>query len=190
MNPTDDMKETELIRLVRGGDPSAAMELYAAHVGYLTAVAARYLGDDEDLHDVLQESFIRIFGAIGRFEYRGKGSLRAWMTRITVNEALKSLKRHGRFETLRMEYDPPDTPSDDEPPLADIPQETVQRMIRELPAGYRTVFNLYVFERKSHREIAEMLGIGESSSASQFHRAKNMLAKRIREYERNKRMTI
>lgn len=190
MTRTDDMKETELVRLVRGGDPSAARELYASHAGYLKAVAARYLADDEELRDVLQESFVRIFEAIGRFEYRGKGSLRAWMTRITVNEALKSLKRRGRLETLRMEYDPPDTGADDDPPLADIPQAAVQQMIRELPAGYRTVFNLYVFERKSHREIARMLGIGESSSASQLHRAKNMLAKRIREYEQNKRMTI
>ena len=77
-----------------------------------------------------------------------------------------------------------DADDGDAPPLADIPQSVIHRMIRTLPTGYRTVFNLYVFEERSHREIAGMLGIAESSSASQLHRAKNMLAKRIREYER------
>lgn len=191
MTRTDDIEEIELVRLVRGGDASAMRRLYDLHIGYLTAVASRYLTSEEDLHDVLQESFIKIFSSLSGFEYRGRGSLRAWMVRITVNEALKSLKRRARFKVVEMTSDPPDAAADEEdPPLADIPPSVVLELIRELPTGYRTVLNLYVFEGKSHREIAELLGIGESSSASQLHRARNMLAKRIREYERDKRMTI
>ena len=78
----------------------------------------------------------------------------------------------------------PDVPDEDDDGVSveDVPPEAVHSMIRELPDGYRTVFNLFAIEGRSHREIAEMLGISEATSASQFHRAKKILAKRIREY--------
>ena len=77
----------------------------------------------------------------------------------------------------------PDT-ADSSPDVADIPPEAVHNMIRELPDGYRTVFNLYAIEGKSHREIASALGIKEASSASQFLRARRMLARKIEEYKK------
>ena len=75
-----------------------------------------------------------------------------------------------------------DTP-DEDPDSMSVPPDVIYQMIRELPDGYRTIFNLYVIEEKSHREIAQLLGIKESSSASQLHRAKAMLAEKIREYK-------
>jgi RNA polymerase sigma-70 factor (ECF subfamily) len=75
---------------------------------------------------------------------------------------------------------------EEEPNLEEIPQATIMKMIRSLPEGYRTVFNLFVFEDKSHKEIAEILGIAENSSASQFHRAKAMLVQKIKEYKMSK----
>ena len=78
--------------------------------------------------------------------------------------------------------DLPDAPEDDEPGLPQVPAAVVQEMIKALPDGYRTVFNLFVFEKKSHREIASLLGIKEDSSASQFFRARAMLAKKIKAY--------
>ena len=74
------------------GDTSAAEPLYRLHVRYLSALCSRYLTDDEDIKDVLQESFLRIFSSIDSFEYRGKGSLRGWMAKITLNETLKFLR--------------------------------------------------------------------------------------------------
>ncbi len=184
MTRTENIDETELVQLVRAGNSAAMKELYVRYSGCLAATCSRYITDREQMRDVLHDSFVKIFSAVAKFEYRGKGSLRAWMTRITVKESLKSLKRRERFEPLPADRDLPDADDGDAPPLADIPQSVIHRMIRTLPTGYRTVFNLYVFEERSHREIAEMLGIAESSSASQLHRAKNMLIKRIREYER------
>ena len=73
----------------------------------------------------------------------------------------------------------------EEPEIRTMPMEIIHRMIRELPTGYRTVFNLYVFEGKSHKEISGILNIKEASSASQFHRAKALLAARIKEYQTN-----
>lgn len=106
------------------------------------------------------------------------------MARIVVNEALKYLKNAGRISTVP-EDRIPDIADGEEPEVDDIPQPVLQDMIRQLPDGYRTVFNLFVFEEKSHREIAGMLGITESTSASQFHRARKILADKIREYRKS-----
>ncbi|MBR3717800.1 MAG: RNA polymerase sigma factor, partial [Bacteroidaceae bacterium] len=149
---------------------------------YLTAVCARYITQEEELKDVLQDSFIRIFSAIDMFEYRGEGSLRAWSRRVVVNEALNALRQSKQLSPISYTEQLPDI-QEEEPETDDVPPDVIQRFIRELPVGYRTVFNLYVFEDKSHQEIAQMLHIKESSSASQLSRAKSILAKRINEYK-------
>ncbi len=172
--------EADLIRLVKEGKHSAMRELYDRHIRYLTAVAARYVGDDA-LRDVLQESFIKIYTAIGRFEYRGAGSLKAWLARIVVNTALDSLNDEIKFSTQPLHENIPQ--EEEEPPTDDVEIEVIHNLIRSLPTGYRTIFNLYVFEEQSHREIASRLGITESTSASQLHRAKAILAQKIKEYK-------
>ena len=78
--------------------------------------------------------------------------------------------------------DVPDEKEIDDPPIRDVPAEVIHQMVRELPEGYRMVFNLFVFENKSHQEIAQLLGIKKDSSASQLHRAKNLLARKIEMY--------
>lgn len=181
-----------LIKKVLDGDAAAMKYLYDCHMGCLTAVVSRYIPDDDDLKDVLQEAFVKVFTSMRSFQYRGKGSLRAWMTKIAVNEALDFL--HSRKATEAMEMAEIDDCCEeeplDEPDVGNVPIEAVYEMIRHLPPGYRSVFNLYVFEGKSHKEIAEMLGIKENTSASQYHRAKALLATNIKEYlttNKNKR---
>lgn len=173
--------ERELVRLIQQGDASAMKTVYCRYIEYLTAVCSRYVIYDDDTRDVLQDSFIKIFTSIDKFEYRGEGSLKAWIVRIVINESLKFLKKNERFDVIQYEWDLPD--AIDEPETDDIPASIIQNMIRQLPTGYRTVFNLYVFEEKSHKEIASILNIKESTSASQLHRAKDMLAKKIQEYK-------
>ena len=175
------LSERELVRLVGRGDARAQRELYDRYAGYMTAVASRYLSDSERVKDVMQDAFIRIFERFGSFRYRGEGSLRAWMTRIVVNFALQDLRRTNR---LLPAEELPDTPDDGGPDFADVPIDVIHNMICRLPDGYRTVFNLFVFERLKHKEIAALLGIKENSSASQFLRARAMLAKEIEEYRR------
>ena len=101
------------------------------------------------------------------------------MTRVVVNESLSYLKRNERF-TLSNEI--PDEVEEEAPDIGTVPLELMQRLIEELPTGYRAVFNLYVFEQLSHKEIAEELGIKEKSSSSQFLRARMILAKKIKDY--------
>ena len=153
--------------------------LYDRYVGYLTAVCARYIPDDDDMKDILQEAFVKIFRTMGSFTWRGEGSLKAWMSKIVVNDSLKALRRK---KPLPLSETLPEPIDEEEPAFADVPLDVIQGMIRQLPDGYRTVFNLYVFEDKSHREIASLLGIKENSSASQLHHAKAMLARWIKDY--------
>jgi len=171
--------EEDLVRRVVRQDPAAIKALYGRYVGYLTAVCGRYIADDEEVKDILQDSFIKIFRSMDRFTYRGEGSLKAWMSRIVVNDALKALRRK---KPLPLSPLLSDITEDEEPAFDRIPLDVLQGMIRRLPDGYRTVFNLYVFEDKSHKEIASLLGIKENSSASQLHHAKAQLARWIKDY--------
>lgn len=168
--------------MIRRGKESAMEALYSAYAGYLTGVCMLYIAQAEEAEDVLHDSFLKIFSFMGNFTYRGPGSLKAWLKRIVVNEALKTLRRNHRAVFVSMDDEPADMYAE-EPDTSGIDTATLHDMIRHLPTGYRTVFNLHVVEGKSHKEIAALLGISESTSASQFHRAKAMLARQIKNME-------
>lgn len=174
-------REKHIVELFQQGDSLAMDKLYMEYADYLTGVCARYISDEETLKDVLQESFIKIYTQFHQFEYRGKGSLKAWITRITINEALVQLRKDKYFADFLPESDIPDLP-DEEPETEGLPTETLLAFIRKLPPGYRAVFNLFVVEEKSHKEIAEILHIRPDTSASQLTRAKQLLAKMIKNH--------
>lgn len=185
MHITDDCGEKTLATELRRGDASALSRFYALYAGSMAGVCSRYVANDDDAKDVFQEAMVKIVQNAARFEYRGPGSLKAWAMRIAANEAVSFLRnrRKADFAALPADGDVADTP-DGSPDVADIPPEAIHGMIRELPDGYRTVFNLYAIEGKSHREIASALGIKEATSASQFLRARRMLARKIEEYRK------
>jgi RNA polymerase sigma-70 factor (ECF subfamily) len=183
---SENNKEQELVRRIARGDKVAMKEFYDDYSGYLASVCRRYVGRPDDAKDVFQESLVRIFGSIVRFEYRGAGSLKAWAGRIAANESLKWLKKHKWLRTSMPADEIADAEEDEYPDFRHIPAAAITAMIGTLPDGYRTIFNLYVFEKKSHREIGSILGIAENSSSSQFYRARRILAKRIKEYEAKK----
>ncbi|MDO4929892.1 MAG: sigma-70 family RNA polymerase sigma factor [Bacteroidales bacterium] len=175
--------EQVLSKRLRHRDAEAMRILYDKYAGYLTAVCSRYVICDEDVKDVLQESFIKIFTSADKFDYRGEGSLKAWVTRVVVNESLCFLKRSEKFADILYEEELPDVAEEEEEPsVSDVPPEVVHELIRQLPAGYRAVFNLFVMEKKSHKEIAQTLHIKENSSASQLFKAKELLARKIKAY--------
>lgn len=177
-------EEQRLVNRLQEGDKTAAREFYDFYADSLAGVVARYIADEEDLKDVFQNALIHLFSHIGDFEYRGTGSLEAWATKVVVNESLKFLRTKEQHELLQHDYDVPDEPEDDLS-VSDIPPEVLRQMLSHLPTGYRTVLNLYVFEGKSHQEIARLLGIKKDTSASQFYKAKKMLAKMIKKYNDN-----
>lgn len=182
-----DISEEELSLQCQRGDMQARRTLYERYDGGLMAICLRYIGDRETAEDVLHDGFLRIFQSIKQFSYQGEGSLKAWLSRVMVNEALGYLRKKNvqlQQEVLMTEI--PDVPDTDDSDLNDIPRSVLMKFISELPDGYRTVFNLYVFEEKSHKEIASLLGITEHTSSSQFYRAKSLLIKKINEYRKRK----
>ena len=179
-----------LIERIKKGDNKAAEILYLCHIGYLTAVCYRYIGKTEDAKDILQDCFIKILTSIKQFEYKGEDALRSWMTRIVVNECLSFIRKNKSQEIL-VSYDIPGVPIKDDVHLDDsdidtLTPEEIQSLIIKLPTGYRTVLTLFLLEGKSHKEIGELLGIAATSSASQYHRAKIMLAYMIKEKIKDK----
>lgn len=183
MPHTGPQTEQHLLHRLQEGDAAAFRSLYQQTVRYLTAVCSRYIPNNEDVRDVLQDSYLHAYSALPSFAYRGEGSLRAWLVRIVVNESLLFLRRTEPMPTEEITDECADIP-DDGVDTGAIPSAVIYEAIRTLPTGYRTVFNLYVIEGKSHSEIADLLHIGESSSASQLHRAKALLAARLRQWQK------
>lgn len=174
--------EIELVEGCRAGMDSARRELYTLYSKQMLAVCYRYTGDMDAAYDVLHDGFIKIFT---HFTFRGECALGTWVTRVMVTQAIDYLRKQQRFNRLVVtEEQLPDIA--DETEVAEtgsrLSEELLMKFVAELPDGCRTVFNLYVFEEKSHKEIAELLHIKEHSSTSQLHRAKSLLVKRIKEY--------
>ena len=170
-----------MVRLAGNGDSRGQRELYDRYAPYLTVVASRYLADTDQVKDLLQDVFIKVFEKIGSFRYRGEGSLRAWLSRVVVNDALHRLRKTDRLLPVE---NLPEPGVDEDPDVDNVPLDVLHGMISRLPDGYRTVFNLYVFEQMRHKDIAALLGIKENSSASQLLRAKALLAREIKDYRK------
>ena len=178
------MTEEELARMCKQADRQAQRMLYERYGGVLMAICIRYTGDSESAKDVLHDGFIHIFQSINKFSYQGEGSLKAWLSKVIVNESLGYLRRVSVKTKQEVLMDViPDKEEDDES-ISDIPRSVLMKFIQELPDGYRSVFNLFVFEEKSHKEIGELLGITEHTSSSQFYRAKCLLIKKINDYRK------
>lgn len=178
------MEEQILADGCREGDGAAQRELYNLYAGRLLSICLRYVGDRATAEDLLHDAFLKIFGAFDRFTYRGSGSLRAWIERVTVNVALEWLRTRNRLGMVPLDESRP-IPDQAEPAaseMASIPREVLLGFVSELPDGYRAVFNLYCIEDHSHREIAQMLGINEKSSSSQLFHARALLSRKVREY--------
>ena len=163
-------EEQRLVKRLQEGDKTAAREFYSLYADTLAGICMRYIADEEDLKDVLQNALAHIFSHIAEFEYRGAGSLLAWAKRVVINESLKYLRTKEHFEELQQNYDLADESEVDELSISDIPPNVIRQMLSRLLEG------------KSHQEIASLLGIRKDTSASQLHKAKRMLAKMIRKY--------
>lgn len=172
--------ERQLLEAIRSGEKAALRRLYDRYSGYAMAVGLRYIPNREEVRDVLQDSFVKILSSIHKFNYRGEGSLKSWVSRIVSNRSIDYLREHQRFKLVDNMPEDPDEP--EEPDVGRVPPDVLMEMIGRLPDNYRTVLNLFVYEQRPHREIAQLLGVKESTSSSMFFRARKMLAKMMKEY--------
>lgn len=177
------MTEEEIIEGCQHGDNRSRKELYEQYSATLFALVLRYQPDRDKAQDVLHDGFISVYTHINKFSYRGEGSLKAWLSQIFVNEVLTSLRAKDilatsvDIEDVRTDFTEPDA---DE--TAQIPADKIYEVVSKLPDGYRTVFNLFAIEGLSHKEIGEMLNISQKTSASQFYRARTIVARELKKF--------
>ena len=173
------MNDSQLIIACKKQERGAQRELYERYAPMMMTVCLRYCRDKETAHDLLHDGFIQTFAQIG--SYSGKGSFEGWLRRIFVNLALEIYRKEKKKELFLEEYRYSQIDEDTHETLdiEGVSRDEILEMIQELPHGYQTVFNLFIFEDMSHKEIAQQLGISEASSRSQFSRAKAMLQKKV-----------
>jgi len=168
--------DADLIAACRQGNSRAQKLLYERFAGLMLSVCLRYLRHREDAEEVMIGGFVKVFRALD--QYRHEGSFEGWIRRIMVNEALGQLRRK---EPLHLAIDDVPATAAVTPATADtqLQADDMLALLAALPAGYRTVFNLYALEGYSHPEIAELLGISEGTSKSQLSKARAMLQRRL-----------
>jgi RNA polymerase sigma factor (sigma-70 family) len=162
----------ELIEKCRGGHRDAQFELYRLYSRAMYNTALRMVQNPHDAEDLLQSIFIEVFTKLDSFRY--ESSIGAWIKRITINKCINFLKsKKLAFQELTTQFDRPEDP--DPAPEAPYSLDTIIKAINQLPDGYRVVFSLYAVEGYDHEEIAQILGISEATSKSQYSRAKAKL---------------
>ncbi len=140
----------------------------------MMAICYRFSHNREDAEDMLQEGFIKVLTQIHTFE--NKGPVEAWVRRIIVYTCINYLKKHRKLDDIvDLSYVSDVSLYNENTVTTALQGKQILECVRTLPIGYRTVFNLFALEGYSHKEIAEMLSIGESTSRSQYTRAKTML---------------
>lgn len=167
------MTEEVLLQGCINNEPMAQKELYQKYNSKMLSVCYRFAHNREDAEDMLQEGFIKVFSQIHTF--RSQGALEGWIRRIMVHTCINHLKRNKKFnESVDLIHANGLQVREDSVPSI-VQAKQVIECIRLLPIGYRTVLNLYALEGYSHREIATVLDIEESTSRSQYTRARQML---------------
>ncbi len=178
-------KLTILIEGCLRNDRRSQSELFSLYYGKLLSVCMRYTSDRDSAQEVLQEGFIKVFEKLGAFDY--KGSFEGWLRRIVTNTAIDAIRR-SKNDPFRTDDDNDFKLGAEDPMIAkeeldltELKADVAMQAIQKLSPAYRTVFNLYVLEDYSHKEIAELLGISEGTSKSNLAKAKMNLQRMLNE---------
>lgn len=178
------MSDEALIQSCKQGNPLAQKQLYEKYSRKMMGVCLRYAGNRDEAQDILQDGFIKLFEKLETFS--GTGSFEGWMRRIFVNTALDHLRRNKQERNLLDIDDVGFFLSVKELVTDEIAAEDLMKILQSIPIGYRTVFNLFAIEGYSHKEIGDMLGITESTSKSQYSRARDFLKNILEKQGMNK----
>ncbi len=176
MANSTELNDKEIIQGCINGDRKFQKALYEKFSGKMFAVCMRYAGESNKAEDLMQDGFIKVFRNIEKF--RCEGSFEGWIRRIFVNSCIEHYRRNTTLYAIQ-EADVKSYEYYDHNALESLKQEDIMKMVGELSNGYRTVFNLYVVEGYTHKEIGEMLNISEGTSKSQLARARYLLQQKI-----------
>ena len=177
-----DIGEKDLALQCAKGDRTAMRELYNRYAARLSALCSRYTSGALEGKDLMHDTMAKAFREMGRFHYKGAGSLFAWLSRMAVNLCIDRLRKEGRLgipvsEDILLDIEDPPAER-----MKSIPLQDLQAMIASLPDTKRVIFNMFCVDGFSHREIAEKLGIAERTSSSLLARARKSLGQMIHEY--------
>lgn len=180
------MNELQIIAGCKEQRRDAQKMLYEKYSRTMYGICLRYTSDSDNAKDLLQDGFIKVFSNIHSF--LEKGSFEGWMKRIFINLALENIRKQKNIiETSDYIDNLPEMVDDDteDDQMYRISETELLKMIQELPKGYSAVFNLYAIEDFSHKEIAQMLGITEGTSRSQYVRARQLLQEKVKQRLKN-----
>ena len=171
--------ETDLIEGCIRGDRKMQYELYERFSPKMYGVCLRYAANAEEAEDILQEGFIKVFKKIG--SYRGDGSFEGWIRMIFVNTAIEHFRKKSYLQPIT-EQEESSIEGKYVSVLDSLAEKDIIKLIQQLSPGYRTVFNMYVIEGYTHKQIAEALKISEGTSKSQLSRAKLILQDLVKKH--------
>jgi RNA polymerase sigma-70 factor (ECF subfamily) len=167
------MDEHQLVKDCIKGKASAQKELYTFFAGPMLGICYRYTKSITDAEDVLQEGFVKVFKNL--HQYKFEGELGGWVRRIMVNTALNYLKQNRRYQSDLAFLDQGLHPVSNDNPEVTMNAKDLAELVRQLPTGYQSIFNLHAVEGFTHVEIGAMMGINEGTSRSQYARARALL---------------
>jgi RNA polymerase sigma factor (sigma-70 family) len=178
--------ESDLIAGSIRGDRKMQQELYDRFASKMYGVCLRYAGSTEEAEDILQEGFIKIFRKLE--SYRGEGSFEGWIRRIFVNTAIEYYRKKTYLQPIT-EQEEATVEGKYLSVLDSLAEKDIIKLVQQLSPGYRTVFNMYVVEGYTHKQIANLLGISEGTSKSQLSRAKQILQEMVRTHIEKRKQT-
>ena len=175
------MDELTLVNSCIEGNQLAQRTLFEKYAPKMLGVCMRYANSQVEAEDVLQDAFVKVFTKLDH--YNGDGSLEGWIRRIMVNTSLDQIRKNAKFKKNVNVDDVDYRIESDGEILSSLMEQDLLKLIKEMPIGYRTVFNTFAIEGYSHKEIAKELEITENTSKSQYSRAKAYLRAKVEELE-------
>ena len=179
MSTSESHDEISLIKACSNGDSKAFRKIYEIHSGTMYSICLRYMNNEDEAKDALQEGFIKVFKNISKFKFTG--SFEGWMKRIFVNSSIELIRKR------KMHLDVSELNSNELPLTAKIETgsldaEKMMTLVQQLPEGYRTVFNMFIVDGYSHKEISNYLEISESTSKTQLFKARKQLQEWLKDW--------
>ena len=174
------MEELRIIKRAKAGNRPAQRKLYDTYRRLWYVICLRYASDENDANDILQNALIKIYSNLGDFDMT-KGAFKSWSATVVVNECLMFLRKRKGLKSRHQEYSDALVQPTQSSAISNMTVKELLAVIRALPDGYRTIFNLYAIEGFSHKEIAERLGISIGTSKSQLHKARKLLQEMVHE---------
>lgn len=175
------MDEQALIKDCLKGNPIAQRKLFEKFAPRMMSVCLRYMKDEQEAEDILQDGFIKVFQKLSAYE--NTGSLEGWIRRIIVNTALDQIRKNSKFGYTEDVDEVGYKIGNNDFTFEGLMAQDLMKLINQMPEGYKVVFNMFAIEGYSHKEIADLLGITESTSKSQYSRARAYLREKLEKLE-------